>query len=211
MDQQIRKTKGLFEQLHKRHTFSIGVHLRRGDTRPNMKQYFTPNQWYYDMLDLILDQHVASMGNSIANVVVHVFTSKAVLVDQYANASMSNPTFHYSPKKMENKKVTLEFHEDDEDASPETTLNQMQTTMSTLARVDLFLMARSGFSLIPGLLNENCVLYMDSRRWGLMSVLKHPPQGWVKVGGDSIKADKRWVDHLFKTCVDSLKERQAVY
>ena len=144
--------------------------------------YFTPTPWYYVILDHILEHDLYHLKNK-NKIEIHVFTSKTNRTEKAA--LHPEVDFLYTPINQTrlgaNKPflpTSVEIHLDDEEEGGGTYIENTKNTLAAMANSDLFIMAHSRFSVLPGVINPNCVLHQYTPRIKLK-----PFEGWVTLQG----------------------------
>ena len=115
--------------IFKPNVLSVAIHIRRGDVGVDDKLRYTPNHYYINITERIRS----------------VFPQ----ADIHAFSSIEGHTTKKDFKPFQDAGIPVHFQVE----------FPILETWSHFINADMFIMAKSGFSQVPALLSENCVIY----------------------------------------------------
>lgn len=158
----------------------VALHIRRGDVQQGprgphfMKGRYTPNEWYYQIIDSIR-KHVPEAD-------IHAWSSLRNAKDVISKKRQANEYYTWFDGFRE-RNVTVHLDEYDELAA-----------WAAMASARIFVMARSSFSIPPALANSHCVIFQHYQT--------RPLQSWIDgswVNGTNETSSE--MDHEIEECV----------
>jgi hypothetical protein len=161
---------------------NVAAHIRLGDSIGVYTRNI-PLYWYRQVFDIITDLYPQ-------NVHFYIFTSE---VKQNNTLHLwLNQTFYDG--KYQN--LTLKI---DNEQQSETPIKDLFVTMSHLITADIFITAKSSFSMVPAFYNTKCVIYTP--------LIRHPKENWIEVPynkSDPMKTAKILYQQL-PNCIQQVK------
>ena len=153
----LKKSHSHFLNPRSHRVLTIAAHIRLGDTI-GMEDRWIPFSWYHQVFLILLDLYpVESQFHIYSSVLLEDHTSEHAVHAEFSQDSRLVSRIHYhilretqSPEKSENAT---------EDA------NQTRTVLHDWAHMitaNVLITAKSSFSFVPAMINENCVLYHQS-------------------------------------------------